>query len=256
MSVFPNGLAIPRLRRIATRSAARVSIVVAVALGATRPATAQAPGREPPAQRPMTAAQRRAVLLDPTRAFWSVRAPAMVTADIETSRGTITIELVREWAPNGVDRFYNLARAGYYDDVRFYRVLYGFVAQFGIPADPAIGRIWSRRPIRADSVRTPNARGTLSFAQFKPTDRTTHVFINLRDNPSLDTLGFAPVARVVSGLELADSLYASYGELPISEPPLGDVKRLYAETNRYMDKKYPNLDRIVKITIRPDSTPR
>jgi peptidyl-prolyl cis-trans isomerase A (cyclophilin A) len=246
--------ALRRLHRVAR--AGGPAIVIALALGVAQSSAAQTPARaaKPAVERPLTPAERRAALLDPTRTFWSAHAPATVIADIETSRGTMTIELVREWAPNGVDRFYNLARAGYYDDTRFYRVLYGFVAQFGIAANPAIGRVWARRPIRADSARTLNVRGTLSFAQFKPTDRTTHVFINLRDNPSLDSLGFAPIARVVSGLELADSLYASYGELPISEPPLGDVKRLYAETNRYMDKKYPNLDRIVRITIRPDST--
>jgi cyclophilin family peptidyl-prolyl cis-trans isomerase len=102
-------------------------------------------------------------------------------------------------------------------------------------------------------VRTSNVRGTISYAQFKPTDRTTNVFINLRDNLNLDTLRFAPIGRVVQGMEVADSLYAGYGELPISEPPLGDVKRLYKESNKYMDKEYPKLDRILKITIRPDS---
>ena len=203
---------------------------------------------------PLTAAQKRAALADPSNAVWSAHAPAMVTADIETSRGTITVELVRDWAPVGVDRFYNLARAGYYDDTRFYRVLYGFVAQFGIAANPAAANLWGRTTMRADSVRTSNVRGTLAYAQFKPTDRTTNVFINLRDNLNLDTLGFAPIGRVLAGMDVADSLYSSYGELPISEPPLGDVKRLYAESNKYMDSKYPKLDRILKITIRADST--
>jgi peptidyl-prolyl cis-trans isomerase A (cyclophilin A) len=94
-------------------------------------------------------------------------------------------------------------------------------------------------------------RGTISFAQFKPTDRTSNVFINLRDNPNLDTLGFAPIGRVTQGMEAADSLFANYGELPSSDPPLGNPKRLYAETNKYLDEKYPKLDRIIKITIRP-----
>ena len=207
-------------------------------------------------QAPATAAQRRAVLLDPTLPFWSAHAPATFKADIETSRGTITVEFSREWAPNGVDRFYNLARAGYFDDSRFFRVLFGFVAQFGIAGDPAVANLWGRRTIPEDSVREHNLRGTLSFAQFRANDRTSNVFINLRDNPNLDTLEFAPIGRVIQGMEVADSLFANYGELPISDPPLGNPKRLYAESNRYLDEKYPKLDRIIRISIRADSVPK
>lgn len=212
-------------------------------IGVTHAAAAQAA--------PTTPAQRRALLLAPTRAFWSTRAPDTVTAGIETSKGTITLELIRAWAPHGVDRFYNLARAGYFDDSRFYRVVYGFIAQFGIAGDPVIARLWNQRRLRADSLRTPNVRGTLSYAQRMPTDRTTNLFINLGDNPGLDTLGFAPIGRVVQGMEVADSLYYRYGELTMAEPPLGDVKRLYRDSNKYMDAEYPLLDRILKITIRP-----
>ncbi len=203
-----------------------------------------------------TAAQRRAVLLDPTRAFWATRAPATVTADMETSRGTITLELIREWAPAGVDRFYNLARAGYYDDSRFYRVIAGFIAQFGIAGDPAIATVWNQRRIRADAVREHNVRGTIAYAQFKPTDRTTNVFINLRDNPELDTLKFVPIGRVVQGMDVVDSLYKYYGEFPAADAPLGNPKRLYGESNKYLDEKFPELDRILKITIRSDSARR
>jgi peptidyl-prolyl cis-trans isomerase A (cyclophilin A) len=213
---------------------------------------AQGTGRGglPPAKRPP--AQQVSVLLDPTRPFWATHAPEKFTADIETSRGVIAIELTRAWAPVGVDHFYNLVRAGYYDDTRFFRVLFGFVAQFGIAADPAAANLWGSRTIAADSVREHNVRGTLSYAQFKPTDRTTNVFINLRDNANLDTLGFAPIGRVVQGMEVADSLFANYGEIPSSDPPLGNPKRLYAETNKYLDEKFPKLDRIIKITIRKE----
>jgi cyclophilin family peptidyl-prolyl cis-trans isomerase len=199
-------------------------------------------------------AQRRSVLLDPARPTWSARAPATVTADVETSRGTFTLELIREWAPRGVDRFYNLARAGYYDDSRFYRVIAGFIAQFGIAGDPAVARAWSQRRLPADPVREHNVRGTISFAQYKPTDRTTNVFINLRDNPELDTLKFVPIGRVVQGMEVVDSLYAYYGEFPSAEAPLGNPQRLARESNKYLDEKFPSLDRVVRITIRPDST--
>ena len=202
---------------------------------------------------PTTAAQRRALLLAPSRPFWSSRAPDTSLVDIETSRGTITIELLREWAPRGVDRFYNLARAGYFDDSRFYRVVYAFVAQFGIAGDPAIARLWSQQRIRADSARMPNVRGTVTFAQTKPTDRTTNVFLNLTDNRSLDSLGFAPIGRIVEGMQVADSLYAGYGEVTMAAPPIGDARRLYRESNKYMDAEYPKLDRIVKVRVRPKS---
>ena len=192
------------------------------------------------------------MLLDPSRPFWSTRAPATVTADIETSKGTITVELIREWAPAGVDRFYNLSRGGFFDDTRFFRVLMGFVAQFGVARDPAIATLWGRRVLPADPRKELNVRGTLSYAQFKPTDRTTNVFINLKDNPNLDTLNFTPIGRVVAGMEVADSLFAGYGEMPVSDPPLGDVKKLYSESNKYLDREFPKLSHIVKITIRPE----
>jgi cyclophilin family peptidyl-prolyl cis-trans isomerase len=227
----------------------------AFAAGIVSYARGQATPR-PQQSAPTTSSQKRALLLAPTRAFWSSRAPDTVTADIQTSRGTITVELLREWAPHGVDRFYNLARAGYFDDSRFYRVVYAFVAQFGIAGDPAIARLWNQQRIRADSARTPNARGTLTYAQTKPTDRTTNLFINLTDNRSLDSLGFAPIGRIVQGMEVADSLYAGYGEVTMADPPIGDAKRLYRESNKYMDAEYPKLDRILKITIRSDSTRR
>ena len=198
-----------------------------------------------------TPAQRKAALRDPASAFWKVRAPDTVTVDVETSKGTFAIELLRAWAPRGVDRFYNLVRAGYYDDSRFYRVVGGFVAQFGLAGDPAIARAWNRRTIPADPARERNARGTVSFAQFKPTDRTTNLFINLRDNPELDTLKFAPVGRVVQGMGVVDSLETMYGEFPSADEPFGNPKRLYAESNRYLDEKFPKLDRIVRVTIRP-----
>jgi cyclophilin family peptidyl-prolyl cis-trans isomerase len=133
-----------------------------------------------------------------------------------------------------------LPQDGYFDDARFYRVVYGFVAQFGIAGDPAIARLWSQRPLRPDSARAPNARGTISYAQYKPTDRTTNLFINLHDNPNLDSLGFTPIGRVVQGMEVADSLYSRYGEMTMAEPPFGDGKRLYRESNKYMGRRVPD----------------
>ena len=203
-----------------------------------------------------SASLRRAALLDPSRPTWSAHAPATVTVNVETSRGTFTLELIRDWAPRGVDRFYNLARGGYYDDSRFYRVIAGFIAQFGIAGDPAVARAWSARRLPADPLREHNTRGTIAFAQYKPTDRASNVFINLRDNPELDTLQFAPIGRVVQGMEVVDSLYAYYGEFPSADAPLGNPKRLARESNTYLDEKFPKLDRVIRITIRPDTTTR
>ncbi|MBV6522382.1 MAG: hypothetical protein MNPFHGCM_02530 [Gemmatimonadaceae bacterium] len=226
-------------------------MAIAATLAGTLPAQDSTAASKVRAQPQLTTAQRRALLHAPTRAFWSSRAPDTVVVDVETSRGSIVLELVRAWAPAGVDRFYNLARAGYFDDSRFYRVVYRFVAQFGIAGDAAVARLWSRRTLPADSVRSSNTRGTVAYAQYKPTDRTTNVFINLADNVNLDSLGFAPIGRVIQGMEVADSLYSLYGEFPMSEPPLGDVKRLYRESNRYLDATYPKLDRIVRVVVRP-----
>ena len=115
--------------------------------------------------------------------------------------------------------------------------------------------MWRRRSIRADSVRTSNARGTVSYAQFTPRDRSTTLFVNLRDNPRLDTLGFAPIGRVIGGMDIADSLTSRYGELPAMPAPLGNPRRLYAEANRYLDAEFPKLDRIVAIRVRAPVMP-
>jgi cyclophilin family peptidyl-prolyl cis-trans isomerase len=224
-----------------------------LAILATTSVHAQAaPGKTAPStSTPRTAAQRQATLLDPSLPFWKTRAPATFIADVETSKGKMAIEFTREWAPVGDDHFYNLARAGYFDDSRFYRVVPLFVAQFGVAGDPRLANLWGSITLKADPVRQSNMRGTLSYAQFKPTDRSTNIFINLRDSPNLDTLGFTPIGRVLEGMEVADSLYGGYNDLPISEPPLGDVQRMYRESNKYLDVKYPRLDRIIRITIRP-----
>ncbi len=227
------------------RALARAGLAGLLVLSAA-PLIAQAPDA-----RPMTAAQQRAVLRNPAHPHWRARAPDTVQFEMTTSKGALTIELVRAWAPHGVDRFYNLARAGFYDDTRFYRVIYRFIAQFGIAADPTVNNTWGSRKLPSDSVRTSNTRGTVTFAQYDPTNRTTNVFINLSDNAALDTLGFAPIGRVVAGMEVADSLHFPYGELPASPAPLGNPKRLYAETNRFLDAEYPKLDRIVRLVLMP-----
>ena len=229
----------------------RTLLLLGLLAASTHPLHAQAPARRPAATAAPQAlpdpAQLRRFLYWPTDPFWSTRAPDTVLVDIETTRGTITVVLRRAWAPHGVDRAYNLARAGYFDDSRFYRIVDGFVAQFGLAGDPVIAGVWSRETLPADARRVSNARGTVTFAQLKPGDRTTNLFINLRDNSRLDALGFAPIGRVVKGMAVADRLYSGYGERPMAK---ANTQRLHAESNAFLDAKYPKLDRIRKVTIR------
>jgi cyclophilin family peptidyl-prolyl cis-trans isomerase len=231
----------------------RTLLLVGLLAAPARHSRAQAPARRPAAApapapaAPLDSARLRGFLYWPTDPYWSSRAPDSVLVDIETTRGTITVALKRAWAPHGVDRAYNLARAGYFDDSRFYRVVDGFIAQFGLAGDPVIAERWSRETLPPDARRASNARGTVTFAQFKPDDRTTNLFINLRDNTRLDALGFAPIGRVVKGMAVADRLYAGYGERPMAA---ANTKRVYAEANAFLDAKYPKLDRIRRVRIR------
>ena len=232
-----------------------VASLLGLLAAATHAAHAQVPARRPvaaPAAAPAPAvptdpARRHALLFAPTDPFWATRAPDSVLVDIATTRGTITVVLRRSWAPHGVDRAYNLARAGYFDDSRFYRVVDGFIAQFGLARDPTIVGLWSEQRLPPDARRVSNARGTVSFAQLKPDDRTTNLLINLRDNSRLDALGFAPIGRVVKGMAVADRLYAGYGERPMAA---ANTARLYREANAFLDARYPKLDRIRTVTVR------
>ena len=229
----------------------RALLLVGLLAAPIHPSRAQAPARRPAAapvpEAQLDSARRRTLLHWPTDPFWSTRAPDTVLVDIETTRGLITVVLRRAWAPHGVDRVYNLARAGYFDDSRFYRVVDGFIAQFGLAGDPVIAGVWSRQALPPDPRRVSNTRGTVTFAQAKPDDRATTLFINLGDNANLDALGFAPIGRVVKGMAIAHRLYAGYGERPMAK---ANTKRVYGESNAFLDAKYPKLDRIRKVTVR------
>jgi peptidyl-prolyl cis-trans isomerase A (cyclophilin A) len=219
-------------------------------MSASRAAVAQPPA----AERPVTAIPRSA-LLTPASPVWRTPAPDTVLLDVATSKGVISIELIRAWAPRGVDRVFNLARAGFFDDSNVYRVVATYIAQFGLAGDPRVAQRWRLARIAPDSARTTNARGTVSFAQTSPRDRTTDLFINLRDNPNLDSLRFAPIGRVIAGMDIADQLHFGYGDLPSSPPPLGNPRRFYGESNRYLDREYPKLDRIDSVRVRARATP-
>jgi peptidyl-prolyl cis-trans isomerase A (cyclophilin A) len=173
----------------------------------------------------------------------SAAAPDSFRVRFATTAGTFTVEVHRTWAPRGADRFYELVRDGYYDGNRFFRVLPGFVAQFGISGDTAASARWRGRPIADDPVRKSNTRGTLAFAAAGPNTRTTQVFVNLTDNSRLDGMGFAPFGEVVDGMSTVDSLYAGYGEgAPRGQGP--DQGRIQREGNRYLEDSFPKLDAI------------
>jgi len=166
----------------------------------------------------------------------------------DTSQGTFEIEVHRAWAPNGADRFYNLVKNGFYNDTRFFRVIKGFMVQFGINGNPKISQVWRNANIADDPVEESNLRGFVTFATAGPNTRTTQVFINYGDNPSLDGQGFAPFGKVISGLDVVQHLYSNYGEgAARGEGP--DQSRVQTEGNAYLQKNFPQLDYIKKATI-------
>jgi peptidyl-prolyl cis-trans isomerase A (cyclophilin A) len=172
-------------------------------------------------------------------------APATFKANLDTSKGMIVIDVHRDWAPLGADRFYNLVKNGFYDDTRFFRVLEGFMAQIGMNGDPAIQRAWGGASFNDDPVKESNKRGYVSFAKSSaPNSRSTQFFINFVDNNGLDGQGFSPFGQVVTGMEVVDKLYAGYGRTNVP-----DQGRITAEGNAYLLKEYPKLDFVRRATI-------
>ncbi len=187
-------------------------------------------------------------LLDPTAPALNRTAPDSFTVRFATSQGHFLVRVHRNWAPRGADRFYNLVRAGFYDGVRFFRVLDGFVAQFGIHGDPRVSAAWSDARIEDDPVFRSNDRGTLSYAMAGPGTRTTQLFINLAHNGRLDDMGFAPFGEVVEGMEVVDRLHSGYGEgAPRGAGP--DQGRIQTLGNRYLDREFPELDRVDRAEV-------
>jgi len=196
-----------------------------------------------------SAAHGRTLLLEPSAAYWSQPAPATYRVSVETTKGTFVIAVDRALAPRGADRFYRLVRTGYFDDSRFFRVVPGFIAQFGIPGDPTITKVWKDRAIADDSVRTSNVRGTIAYAMTGPDTRTTQLFISLADNSRLDSQGFSPLGRIVSGMEVVDQLYGGYGESAGGGMRAGKQDRMLTEGNRHLDRDFPKLDHLVRARV-------
>lgn len=189
-------------------------------------------------------------LTKPNKTAIATPAPDSFKVAVETSKGNFTIMARRSWAPLGVDRFYHLVQLGYFDEARFFRVLHGFMAQFGLSGDPKVNAAWEPLNLEDDPVKQSNKRGTVSFATGGPNTRTTQLFINYVDNANLDGMGFAPIGEVIDGMAVVDSLYGEYGE----GPPSGggpDQGRIAAEGNAYLTQSFPKLDFIRKARIVP-----
>jgi peptidyl-prolyl cis-trans isomerase A (cyclophilin A) len=176
------------------------------------------------------------------------QAPPVYKVNVDTSRGRFVLEVHRDWAAIGADRFYNLVKNGFYDNARFFRVISGFMVQFGINGDPKVSAVWREANIKDDPVRQSNQRGYITFATAGPNTRTTQVFINFADNRSLDRMGFAPFGRVVSGMDTVDALYSGYGEgAPSGNGP--DQGRVQSQGNAYLTQNFAKLDYIKKAAI-------
>lgn len=192
-----------------------------------------------------TAVTKSAAPAEPAK---TAHAPDIYRVNLDTSKGAVVVEVTRDWAPRGTDRFFELVKAGYYDGDRFYRVVPRFVVQFGINGDPKVAQLWSSLRILDDRVKQKNRKGTLTFASSGPAARTTQVFVNMRDNLSLDREGFAPFGRVVSGMDVLERLYGGYGDIPPrgSGPDGVEIER---QGNVYLENHFPRLDYIRKATI-------
>jgi peptidyl-prolyl cis-trans isomerase A (cyclophilin A) len=181
-------------------------------------------------------------LLNP--ALMRAKAPEVYQAKFTTTRGDVIIEVTRAWAPLGADRFYNLVRHHFFDGASFFRVVSGFVVQFGLSPNPEVSGVWEKAAIKDDPVKQSNKRGYLTFATAGANTRTTQIFINLGNNAGLDSQGFAPFGVVTEGMEVVDQFYRGYGEAP-------DQGQIQSKGKAYLDQNFPKLDSIKSATIVP-----
>ena len=195
---------------------------------------------------------RKALLLDPTNPEWRAPAPPVSLIRFETTKGVFVLRLMREWGPIGADRFYNLARLGYYDDTRFHRVNKNYIAQFGLHGSPEVNAAWKEQYITDDPPRSRNGRGTFAFAMKAPNTRNTQIYINLADNSRNNAEAFTILGTVAQGMDVIDSLYSGYGESSGAGMRQGRQGPLEAGGNAYMDREFPLLDRIRRVTVSPE----
>jgi len=193
-----------------------------------------------------------APLADPASPLWTRPAPDKYRVRVETTKGPFTLEVTRALAPLGADRFYHLVESGFYDNSRFFRAVPGRFVQFGIAGDPAIAQIWRKAQFPDDKESASNARGWFGFAMTGPGARTTQIYIVTSDSmKAQDGQGFALFGRVVEGMDVVDSLYTGYGEHSGGGMRAGHQDKLFEEGNAYLDREYPNLDKLIRAEIAP-----
>jgi len=191
----------------------------------------------------------RAALLNPNADVWAQAAPLVFRVKVSSTAGPFTIEAHRDWAPQGVDRFYHLVQAGFYDDSRFFRVIQGDFAQFGIPGNPQIAAVWRNRTMPDDSVKQSNTRGFVAYAMTGPDARTTQIYIVTGDRSRQDKDGFAPFGKVVEGMDVVDKLYSGYGESAGGGMRAGKQARMFEGGNAHLDSEFPKLDQLVSAVV-------
>jgi len=218
------------------------SILVCSTLLAQTPASKSAGTSKSAASKTGAPAAARPSLMNP--ASLHAKAPELYKAQFTTTRGDFVVEVHREWAPLGADRFYNLVKNGYFTNAAFFRVVPNFIVQFGLSANPAVNKVWMNANLKDDPVMGSNKRGTVVFATAGPNTRTTQLFINFGDNAGLDRQGFAPFGTVTDGMDVVDKIYPGYGERP-------DQQRITEEGKAYLDKNFPMLDSIKAARILP-----
>lgn len=220
---------------------------------APAPAKEKAPAKEAAPPKEATPAKEAAPATaagdfsDPSKL--TAKAPESFKVKFDTTKGAITIQVARNLSPNGADRFYNLVKSGYFKDVAFFRVIPGFMGQFGIHGDPKVSAKWREANIKDDTVKGSNVRGSICFAKSgAPNSRSTQFFISLGDNSGLDRDGFSPFGKVVEGMEVVDKINGEYGEgAPQGRGP--DQQRVQMEGNAYLKKEFPNLDYIKSASV-------
>jgi peptidyl-prolyl cis-trans isomerase A (cyclophilin A) len=221
--------------------------IFSIVAAAQTPVPAKKPST-PPAKAPASKGPFDPALLHPATLI--AKAPAEYEVKFVTTQGEFTVHVTRAWAPNGADRFYNLVRHHYYDGASFFRVLSGFMAQFGLSAYPEVSNAWEKANIKDDPLVQHNQRGFITFATAGPNTRTTQVFINFGNNLALDKMGFTPFGQVTDGMEVVDKLYSGYGEgAPDGRGP--DQGKVGNQGRVYLMKNFPLLDSIKTATIVP-----
>jgi peptidyl-prolyl cis-trans isomerase A (cyclophilin A) len=223
------------------KAIAAILVVCASVLAQGQTPAAKSPAAKPSAAR-SGAAGARPSLLNP--ASLKAKAPAVFKAKFTTTAGDFVVEVHRDWAPLGADRFYNLVRYGYFTNASFFRVVPGFVVQFGLSGNPALNKVWHTATIQDDPVVQSNKRGNLVFAMAGPNTRTTQLFINFADNARLDKMGFSPFGSVVEGMDVVDKIYAVYGEHPRQD-------LIMDQGDTYLKQYFPDLDKIKLARIVP-----